>query len=446
VECLELETRVAQIIAQQERNGFAFDEAAAQSLYADLLKQKLALETELRDIFPPWQVLAKSAISKVNNKKLGRVKGERYEVWKTVIFNPGSRDHIADRLTKLRGWKPTEFTPNGAPKVDEEVLSALDYPEAKRLTEYLTLVKRLGQLGEGKGGWLKCVRNGRIHGAVNTNGAVTGRMTHHSPNVAQADKWPPMRALWVAMQGRVLVGCDAEGLELRMLGHYMARFDNGAYAEAVVNGKKEDGTDVHTVNQHAVGLNSRDSAKTFIYALIYGAGDFKLGSIVYDDFTDEQKARFNARPQNANRDRALATLGKNRRKRLMDRLPALARLTEQVKTKAKTTKTLRGLDGRVLHVRSEHAALNTLLQSGGAVAMKKALVLLDDQLRASPSLHDTLFVANVHDEFQMEANPDHATELGTLAADCIRLAGEHFGLRCPLAGAFDIGRSWADTH
>lgn len=446
-QCLELENRVALIIAGQEENGFGFDEAAAEKLYAELLKQKLALETELRDVFPPWEVVTKRAVAKANNKKLGRVKGEEYVVKKMMIFNPGSRDHIADRLQTLRGWRPNEFTPKGKPQVDEVILGALPYPEAAKLTEYLTVGKRLGQLGDGKNGWLKMVRNGRIHGTVNTNGAVTGRMTHVRPNVAQADKWPPMRALWIAMQGCVLVGCDAEGLELRALGHYMAFYDGGEYANAVVNGKKEDGTDVHTVNQRAVGLNTRDAAKTFIYALIYGAGDFKLGCIVYDDMTEAQQAKFNASAGAKSRDRALATLGKARRARLMDKLPALKKLTDTVKQKAKQSGYLRGLDGRLLHVRSEHAALNTLLQSAGAVAMKQALVFLDDDLNAHPTrLGGTKFVANVHDEFQMETSPQHATELGTLAANAIVRAGEHFNLRCPLAGAFDVGANWSETH
>lgn len=448
-ECLELETAVALIISQQSRNGFAFNLEAANVLHAQLLKEKIQLEENLRDCFPPWQVLTKRAVAKANNKKLGRVKGEVYEVWKTVVFNPGSRDHIADRLIKVYGWKPTEFTDKGKPKVDETTLAALPWDEAKRLTEYLTIVKRLGQLADGKEAWIKACRNGRIHGRVNTNGAVTGRMTHSKPNVAQADKWKPMRQLWTVPEGKVLVGCDAEGLELRALAHYMARWDDGAYGEAVVNGKKEEGTDVHTVNQHAVGLNKRDAAKTFIYALIYGAGDHKLGSVIYDDMTDAQKAKFDASEgAKKDRDRALATLGRKRRARLMERLPALAELTKAVKAAAAKRGHLKGLDGRLLHVRGQHSALNTLLQSAGAVAMKKALVILDDDLRShtNPLMRDVLFVANVHDEFQMEAHPDVATELGTLAADAIRRAGEHFGFRCPLAGAFDIGRTWGDTH
>jgi len=435
-EALDLEMRVARIIAQQERNGFALDVAAAEKLLAEHQKKLNELSVSLQDTFPPWEVITKRAVSKVNNKKLGRVKGEEYVVKKTMLFNPGSRDHIADRLQKLRGWEPSEFTPGGKPKVDDEILSALPFPEAKKLSEYFAVEKRMGQLEA----WLKAVGpDGRVHGTVNSNGAVTGRMTHASPNVAQADKSEFMRACWIAPPPKVLVGCDAEGIELRMLGHYMAPYDGGKYADAVVNGKKEEGTDVHTLNQKAIGLNERDGAKTFIYALIYGAGDFKLGTIVYDDMTDDQKAKFNA--SQGQRDRNLAKLGKARRDRLMKNLPALAKLTDAVKSAAKKRGWLRGLDGRLLHVRGQHSALNTLLQSAGAVAMKQALVILDDQIADK-----ALFVANVHDEWQMETTPDQADFVGRTAADAIRLAGEHFQLKCPLAGSFDVGPNWAHTH
>jgi DNA polymerase I-like protein with 3'-5' exonuclease and polymerase domains len=247
----------------------------------------------------------------------------------------------------------------------------------------------------------------------------------------------------------VLVGCDAEGLELRGLGHYMAKYDGGAYADAVVNGKKENGTDVHTVNRNAAGLNLRDSAKTFVYALIYGAGDFKLGTIVYDDLTEEQRQRFLAKyPTTKKRMAAIKRLGTKRRARLMEALPALGELTEAVKAAAKGRGYLRGLDGRLLHVRAEHSALNTLLQSAGAVVMKKALVMLDDALNLAYRCNNTVVepVANIHDEFQIETQQEVADEIGKLAADCIRKAGEHFNLRCPLAGSYSVGSDWAGTH
>lgn len=452
-ECLDLEMRVAEIVKGQELHGFAFDVAAAERLACKLQVRKAELDAELQDVFPPWRVLVKRAIAHANNKKLGRVKGEPYEVWKEVVFNPASRDHIADRLMKLRGWKPNDFTDNGKPQVDETVLEALPWPEAKVLSEYFLVTKRLGQVLDGAQAWLKKQRNGRIHGTVNTNGAVTGRMTHSNPNVAQVPKvgvayGEECRACFTASEGKLLVGCDAEGLELRALAHFMAKWDGGAYGEAVVNGRKEDETDVHNVNKRAAGLNKRDSSKTFIYALIYGAGDHKLGAIVFEDFTDDQRSRFLAKyaTQEA-RDKALKALGKKRRAAIMTNLPALGELISAVKKRVKSTGQLKGIDGRVLHVRSEHSALNTLLQSAGAVAMKKALVIFADKLEESPAYRGRVhFVANIHDEFQIETDPEIAHEIGALAAECIRLAGEHFRFRCPLAGAFEVGRTWADTH
>lgn len=464
-QCLDLEMRVAQIIALQERTGVRFNVQAAEALLAELQARKLELEEQLRDAFPPWEVVTKDFIAKVNNKRHGLVKGERCIRTKQIIFNPGSRDHIADRFQKIHGWQPADFTPEGKPKVDEEILSTLPYPEAKPISKYLAVGKVLGMLAEGKAesAWLKAVGDdGRIHGTVNSNGAVTGRMTHSAPNLAQTPKvlvdkegeilhgeaggWGyECRALFCASEGLVMVGCDAEGLELRMLGHYMAAYDGGAYARAVVDGRKEDGTDVHTVNQKGAGLNTRNNAKTFIYALLYGAGDFKLGTIVYDDFTDAQKAEFNK--LEGSRDKRLAWLGKARRAKLMARLPALKKLTDAVKHRAKTRGYLVGLDGRLLHVRSEHAALNTLLQSGGAVVMKRALEIFYDTVENTPALAGRVgFLLNVHDEFQVETAHEIAEQVGEAAAEAIRLAGERFNLRCPLAGAYAIGEGWHATH
>jgi DNA polymerase I len=457
-ECLHLEHDVAEIIGRQERHGFAFDVAGAERLVAKLQVRRAEIETQLQDVFPPWQVLDKDFIAKVNNAKLGRKKGDRVRTFKTLVFNPGSRDHIASRLSALYGWEPEEFTDGGKPKVDEAVLGALPYPEAKLLAEYLMVAKRIGQIAEGREAWLRNCVDGRVYGRVNTNGAVTGRMTHFQPNMAQVPNagslyGPECRALFrasplsAAVQ-KALVGCDAEGLELRVLAHYMARWDDGAYADVVVNGRKEDESDVHNVNKRAAGLQQRDSAKTFIYALIYGAGDEKLGSIVYEDGTDEQRAAFLRKyTTKAARAKALRKLGAARRARIMENLPALGELVRMVKRTAKERGYLIGLDGRRLHVRSDHSSLNTLLQSGGAIVMKKALVLFDREVARHPELvGQVYYVANVHDEFQLETEKDIANTVGQLAADAIRRAGEHFKFRCPLAGAYAVGETWKDTH
>jgi DNA polymerase I-like protein with 3'-5' exonuclease and polymerase domains len=469
-ETIRLEHRVAEIINWQERYGFKFDTEAAEKLQFTLIGRKAELEDTLMAVFPPWVEPVRKGgkpevfIPKRDNARLGYTAGVPVTKIKTVAFNPGSRDHIANRMTKLFGWRPTEFTETGKPKVDETTLAGLDYPEAKLLIEYLTVDKRLGQLAEGKQAWLKSVKyDGRVHGRVNTLGAITRRMTHSTPNVAQVPAvgapWgSECRSLFIADRGFELVGCDAEGLELRMLAHYMAKYDGGAYGETVVNGKQSDGTDVHTVNQWVVGLNTRNSAKTFIYGYLYGAGNHKLGSIIYDDYTDKQREGFNKKnPAGDARDRALSRIGRKARTNIEEGLPALGKVQEAVK-KAAARGCVKAIEGGVLRVRSEHSALNTLLQGGGAILMKKALVLFVDALEAegwefSPLTGQATngkqrlgLVANIHDEFQVEVEAGLGEYIGTVAAEAIRKAGEAYSLRCPMAGAFKVGSNWAKTH
>lgn len=469
-DAVRLEHDTAFLIHLQERCGFLFDRDKAHDLERILRGRKAELEDRLRAVFPPWEEPIRKGgkpyvfMPKRDNAKLGYKAGVGVPKFKTVSFNPGSRDHIANRLQALYDWKPVEFTETGKPKIDETTLGGLDFPEAKLLVEYLTVDKRLGQLAEGSQAWLKRVgSDDRIHGRVNTLGAVTRRMTHSYPNMAQvpavrAPYGKDCRSLFRVADGFKLVGCDAEGLELRMLAHYMARFDAGAYVKTVVEGSKDDGTDVHTVNQRFIGLNSRDSAKTWIYAYLYGAGNLKLGSIIYDDYSDRQREGFHGKyPPGDLRDRALVRLGTKARRSVEEGLPALGKLQAKVKTLA-ARKYLKTVDGGRLRVRSAHAALNTLLQGGGAVVMKKAAVILLDDLMSTgwePNwvtgwLHrgeDRLgFVANIHDEYQLEVPTHLSNEIGEAAARAIRLAGEAFNLRCPLAGAFQIGDSWADSH
>ncbi|MDX0094260.1 DNA polymerase [Sinorhizobium meliloti] len=468
-ESIQLEHCVRRIISRQERYGFAFDERAAVELLGILSQAKADAGRELLQTFKPWyrnlgrkeptvdrrvaqKHLKPTGIERY--KKDGRPKLDKdgntipvypkaefttdapYTEIKLVPFNPGSRLDIADRLKRLFGWKPLEFTSDGHPKVDEEILSSLPYPEAQLLTKYLMIQKRLGQLADGKEAWLKHVKNGRIHGQVNTNGAVTGRMTHSKPNMAQvpsggAPYGHECRTLFVASPGKKLVGCDADALELRDLAGYMARYDGGAYIATVLEGKKELGTDMHTMNAKALGCD-RDTAKTWFYAFIYGSGDFNLGCILGVKGTKQQ----------------ITNAGKTSRAKFLKALPALNKLVSAVKAKCKTQGWIKGLDGRVLNVRSEHSALNTLLQSAGAIQMKRALVILDNQLQEMgliPGVHYE-FVGNIHDEWQIEVDEDKATLVGKTAANAIRLAGEYYQFRCPLAGNYDVGNNWNETH
>ena len=264
-EAMQLEMDVAHAMAQVERNGYAFDVKKAEALYQQLSGERAEMAEELRNVFEPWEAKnGKPFVPKRDNAKLGYKKGQPVQKYKTVVFNPNSRDHIANRLTALYNWKPTEMTPSGKPKVDESVLSGLEYPESQKLAKYMMQSKIIGMLAEGNNAWLKLQKNGRIHGSIITNGAVTGRATHSHPNVGQVPSLKkPYGAECRELFGKTYqLGCDVSGLELRMLGHFMARHDDGAYAKEVIEG------DVHTVNQNAAGLSTRDEAKTFIYAFL----------------------------------------------------------------------------------------------------------------------------------------------------------------------------------
>ncbi len=450
MESVWLEQDVQRILVRQMQYGFKYNVEKAHALVAELQKEKLELEERLHETFKPFYKRdgGKSFVPKRDNAKMGYTAGAPMTKVKLTDFNPGSRDHIADRLIKLYGWEPEEFTPAGKPKVDETTLGKLEFAEARLCAEYFTVNKKLGQIAEGAQAQLNNVReDGRIHGYVNHNGAVTGRMTHSSPNVAQTDKDARIRALYEAAEGMVLVGCDADSLELRCLAHRLAIYDKGEYVDVILKGSKEDGTDMHTRNQKATGLNVRNNAKTLFYAWAYGAGDLKLGTVVYSDWPEEKRDRFNARYKGEARKRKLIMIGARVRDQLVSGINGMDRLIKKVKDKAKNPGFLRGLDGRRVVLRSQHAALNTLLQGDGALVMKKALVILDGELHKTlqPGV-DYEFVANVHDEWQIEVRECHAKYVGMEAADAIRKAGEAFGFRCPLAGDYDIGTNWSETH
>jgi len=404
---LILEHAVASIIKKQETNGFKLDVVHATCLLSDLKLKMGVIYDKMQELYPPYEV------ERVSEKTGKLLKPE------LITFNPASRQQIAEKLIGL-GWKPTKKTEKGQVIVDEGTLMGLKYPIAGLLAEYMMLQKRIGQIES----WLEVIgKDGRVHGRVITNGAVTGRMTHMKPNMAQIPNsgspyGPECRQCWTVEEGNVLVGCDASGLELRMLAHYM-KDEN--YVKTVTEGSSKDGTDVHTVNQKAASLQTRDQAKTFIYAFLYGAGPAKIGSIVGGNSAAGQK--------------------------LIDAFlkgtPALKRLRDKVSVYA-SKGYVPGLDGRKIWVRSEHAALNSLLQGAGAIVMKKALVIFNDKIKSAS--WNVQMVANVHDEIQFECKPDIAEEAGKACVQSIREAGLAYNLRCPLDGEYKIGRNWRETH
>lgn len=406
-ESVDLEHKVAAIIAEQERNGFKLDQEYATLLLVDIKGRMAEVYESMQQRWPSYEV---PRVSEKTGKQLKPL---------LVTFNPGSRKQIGEKLIEL-GWKPEKFTETGQPMVDESILSKIELPEAKLIAEYLMLQKRVAQIES----WMEAVgSDGRVHGRVITNGAVTGRMTHQSPNMAQIPNagsvyGPECRQCWTVEKGNVLVGCDASGLELRMLAHYMKDDD---YVKTVVEGSSKDGTDVHTKNQKAAGLQTRDQAKTFIYAFLYGAGPSKIGSIVGGSAKDGERLTSS----------------------FLNATPALKALRDKV-SKYAGKGFVPGLDGRKIWVRSEHAALNSLLQGAGAIVMKKALCLFYDKIKKNK--WPVKLVANVHDEFQFECHASVADEAGKAARLSIVEAGQHFKLRCPLDGEYKIGKNWKETH
>ena len=400
-ESVQLEHEVAAILKRQEQHGFRFDMEKGQTLLAKLTGELADIEGELQVTFPP---IVEERYSDKTGKQLKT---------KVTPFNPGSRQQIAERLQGL-GVNFTEETEKGSTIINEKVLEGIDLPEAKLIARYLMLQKRISQISS----WFDVVKpDGRVHGRVITNGAVTGRMTHISPNMAQvpnsgSEYGAECRELWTVDTGNKLVGIDASGLELRMLAHYM---QDARYTNEILNG------DIHTANQKAAGLESRNTAKTFIYAFLYGAGAAKSGSIVGGS---EQE-------------------GRKLMNRFLKNTPALKQLKEKVGRLA-AKGYLPGLDGRHLLVRSEHSALNTLLQGAGAILMKKSLVILNNKLKCG--IIDAKFCANVHDEWQVEVPEEDAETVGKMAVAAIEEAGVALGLRCLVTGEYHVGANWKETH
>ena len=427
-ESINLEHSVALILKEQEDTGFEFKQEQAMLLVARLKERMFQVEKEVQKVFKPKMVDIKLVTPKLKKNGTLSKSGLTAEEYDKVLstadlkpfmrqklqpFNLGSRKQIGEYLIDF-GWVPKKFTPTGQPIVDEGTLKKIEHiREAKLIADFLLYQKRIAQVTS----WIDELKDDRVHGSVIPNGTITGRMTHRNPNMAQVPNagspyGKECRSCWTIPEGRKLVGIDASGLELRMLAHYM---NDPEYIEEVING------DIHTTNQNLAGLKTRDQAKTFIYALVYGAGDAKIGSVAGGGLKK----------------------GKELKQTFFKNLPSLKNLKEKVQ-KASERGYLKGLDGRKIYVRSQHAALNTLLQGGGAIAMKKAMCFLDSLIKLNDI--DAKFVANIHDEWQIEVPEESADFVGELGVKAIERASEHFNMRCPLTGEYKIGENWYETH
>ena len=398
---IELEHQVRAIVDKQEENGFTLNIQEASCLVARLSEEATVIEEEMQGIFPP-------IVTERYSEKTGKRLKDNVEV-----FNPASRQQIGKRLM-AKGWKPKNFTPTGQPIVDEGTLKDVNIPEAQKIAQYLLLQKRVSQVKS----WLDVVEeDGKVHGRVITLKAITGRMAHNSPNMAQVPAvYSPYgkecRQVWMTSSDKYkLLGCDASSLELRCLAHYMG---DKKFTDEVVGG------DIHTANQKAAGLPSRDSAKTFIYALIYGAGPAKIGSIVGGG----------------------AKEGKKIMDKFMSNMPALKTLRDKV-DRASGTGYIRGLDGRLLKVRQQHAAMNLLLQGAGAIICKEWLRQITLMAQRD---YDYNLVASIHDEYQFEVRVDQAERFGELTQRAMKQVEKTLSVNCPLDSEYKIGNNWAETH
>ena len=418
---IRLEHDLGRIMAKQEASGWPFDIGAGQQLESTLRTEMDQLADGMRSIFP--YVDGGQMIPKRPNQTKGYVKDAPFT--KLKEFNPTSRHHIGWAFMTWRGWKPEQFTDTGIPKIDEGILMGMNTTEATTFARILELQKGVGQLSDGANAWLKVVTpQGRIHHQcmLATN---TGRNAHSKPNLGQVSSDPRCRALFLPGQGMRQVGADASGLELRMLGHYLAYFDGGSFADVVVNG------DIHQQNADRVGC-SRKAVKSLTYAFIYGASDKKIGLTMDKSLGDEEAL----------------SLGKDIRKKFLAAIPGLDDLLTAVKQKAEGD-VLRGLDGRPIRLQGKkHAALNYLLQSAGAIVCKRWNVIAYETLTKLGYKWDIDYqwLGWIHDEIQLAVLPHLVNDFKFNLQWSIVQAGEYYNLRVPLASEAKEGASWADCH
>jgi DNA polymerase I len=432
---VELEHEFAKVMAMQESFGFPFNERAAYALVNTLKIRRDEIHDQLTEVFPP-----------ITEERISTKTGRRLQD-RVTIFNPASRQQTAERLQNRYPEINFGATEKGNVKLDDDVLEVLGekYAEAKLLAEYQLLNKRLGQIAEGKEAWLKHCQlygDGRIHGSVVTNACISGRCSHKRPNMAQIPSvghayGSECRSLFYAPEGWVLVGADASGLELRALGAMLAHFDGGDYARLVSNPDR----DVHFHNACLFGIHSadlpiekatRDLSKRLIYCILYGGGAKKTGSIVVPNESEHTQYEIGKK--------TIDTFYKN--------LPAIKQLKDLIDKRITERGYLIGIDGRRLQIRSRHSALNQLLQSTGAVLMKKATCILynDLEMRGLKHNQDWGFCVFCHDEWQILTRPQHADIVAAVSVKAIEKAAKYFNLKCPFTGEYRIGQNWMETH
>tara|TARA_R100001224_G_scaffold59825_2_gene35521 strand:+ start:2602 stop:4410 length:1809 start_codon:yes stop_codon:yes gene_type:complete len=422
-ESLALEHEFATCIERQIRSGFPFDTDAALSLVDKLSVRSKQIEDKLKEIFPP---IVEERWSERTGKRLKD---------SVTVFNPNSRAHIIQRFKDKYNWTPEKLTEKGNPILNDDVLENLPYPEAQPLAEYMLIKKRLGQIQSGTNAWLKLVSpDGYIHGDVITNGCITGRCSHRNPNTAQTPAaYSPYgkecRSLFHAPDDWFLIGSDAKALELRCLAGYLAYWDEGEYSKLVI----DDDTDIHIYNQEKFGVKTRDISKRLLYAVLYGCGSAKAGTIVDPNEKDINK---------------LKQLGKNAIDSFMTGIPAIKALKDTLAKTLQARGFLIGLDKRPLFCRSDFKALNVLLQAAGAVLMKQVVINTHNNLIEAGLVYgiDYHQHAMIHDEIELSCPKQNIEIVKENILKAFIQSGEHFNFLCPIEGDAKVGKTWFDVH
>ena len=408
---VKLEHQVATILTRQELHGWQFDEDAARELECTLRQELSDLTKVLQNRFP--LIPGAEFTPKRNNKRQGYVEGATFQRLKD--FNPSSRDHIAWILQNYDSWKPTSQTSSGKVMVDETTLKNHGTGLALEFHRVLELTKILGMMSEGVNAWLKlCTSAKRLHHHCSI-GCATFRCSHRNPNLAQVPSDLDYRRLFTATPGQVMVGADLSGIELRMLSHYLSRYDT-YFGDNLLNG------DIHQLNADKIGI-TRKLVKTVTYAFLYGAGNEKIG-YSYDRQLSPAKAK---------------AKGREIKEAFIEAIPGLSDLLSAVKSAADRG-FVKGIDGRKILVDSPHKALNYLLQGSAGVVAKRWMIIANDNPFCCSQL------AFIHDELQYECHPDHANDLKFLLELSAVQAGEYYDLRIPIAAEGKIGANWAEVH
>ena len=414
-EWVALEHHVAKILTAQELHGWYFDIGSARELEFTLREELRSLTKVLQDRFP--FIPGAEFTPKRNNRTQGYVEGCTFTRLKD--FNPSSRDHIAWILTNYDNFDPNSITTtSGKTKIDETTLKNHGTGLSLQFYRILEITKSLGMISEGVNAWLKlCTSANRIHHHCSVS-CATHRCAHRNPNLAQVPSGPEFRRLFLPTPGLVMVGADLSGIELRMLGHYLARYDGGEYIDELLNG------DIHQKNADKIGI-TRKLVKNVTYAFLYGAGNEKIG-LTYDKQLSSSKAK---------------AKGKEIKEAYVDAIPGLDKLLAAIK-QAGERGYVRAIDDRKIILDSPHKALNFLLQSSAGIVAKRWMVINQNETSGMKCAQ----LAFIHDELQFECDPEHAQQLSASLVHSSQEAGKFYKLRCPIDAEAKVGENWADVH